>query len=82
MVEQGIITVTYIPTRNMVVDTLTKELPKEQYWRFMRVLGLQTVKSEVMWTMQVSHHRCKQCGAEYTSRNKLYANWRKMKDEK
>jgi len=51
LVEQGTITVSYIPTRNMVADTLTKALPKDQYWRFMRMLGLQTKKSEMIGVM-------------------------------
>jgi len=40
LVEQGTITVSYIPTRNMIADTLTKALPKDQYWCFMGMLGL------------------------------------------
>jgi len=39
MVEQRVIEVTYIPTRDMVADMLTKALQKDAYWRFMRMLG-------------------------------------------
>jgi len=40
MVEQGFIEVSYILTREVVTDILTKALPKDQYWRFMCMLGL------------------------------------------
>ena len=82
LVEQETITVSYIPTRNMVADTLTKALPKDQYWRFMRMLGLQTSKSEMIGVMVQSGHTCRQCGQEYKSRNKLYTHLREMKHEK
>ena len=43
MVEQGIIKVLYIPTCNMVADALTKALPRDRYWRCMKMFGLQVV---------------------------------------
>ena len=42
MVEQKIITVSYIPTCDMVAETLTKPLARDSYWRMMRLLGLQS----------------------------------------
>jgi len=84
LVEQGTITVSCIPIRNMVADTLTKALPKDQHWYFMRMLGLQTtkMKSEIIGVMVQSGHTCRQCGEEYKSHNKLYTHLREIKHEK
>ena len=43
MVEQGIIRVLYIPTCNMVADALTKALPRDRYWRCMKLFGIHVV---------------------------------------
>jgi len=66
----------------MVADTLTKALPKDQYWRVIRILCLQTMKSEMIGVMLQSGHTCRQCGEEYKSRNKLHIHLREMKHEK
>jgi len=64
MVEQGTITVTYIPTKDMVADMLTKPLPKGQYWKFMRMLGLRTEKTaplEMLRITKIAEYKCWQC---------------------
>jgi len=71
MVEQGTIQVSYIPTRDMVADTLTKPLPKDRYWRFMRLLGLVSHKNKTLEVMELMIHQCKQCGLVFSSGNKL-----------
>jgi len=72
MVEQRVIEVTYIPTRDMVADMLTKALQKDAYWRFVRMLGLKTmVKEQIMVKLEIKH-RCRGCEQKFKSRNKLH----------
>ena len=58
MVEQGTIHVTYILTNDIVADTLTKALLKDQYWKFMRMLGLHCQKEETIAMMEGTLHTC------------------------
>ena len=43
MMEQKVIEVAYIPTKDMIANTLTKPLPREQYKRFMTIMGLRKI---------------------------------------
>lgn len=81
MVEQGFVEVTYIPTRDMVANMLTKALPKDAYWRFMRILGLRTMAKEQITIMQVMEHRCRGCGQDFRSRNKLHRHLKEKRHE-
>ena len=89
MVEQKIITVAYIPTCDMVADTLTKPLPRDSYWRTMRLLGLQSEYCETAGVMSLSNtvpsqnnpFICIVCGVCFKSRNKLFGHLRRFNHE-
>ena len=77
MVEQKVITMTYIPTSNMVADGLTKALPKPAYWKFMNLLGLSTEWNDVSEVGQtVLQLQCAICGLTFPSGNKLFGHLR------
>ena len=61
MVEQGVITVKYVPTANMIADTLTKALPRERYTCLMKLMGVDP-----------NQCTCISCGIVFTSNNDLH----------
>jgi len=84
MVEQGAVTVIYMPTKDMIADMLTKALPQGQYRKFMRVLGLRTEKPpslEVLGIVQIVEYKCRQCEEEFKTRNALFKHLKKQKHE-
>lgn len=81
MVKQGVVKVSYIPTGDMVADMLTKALPKDSYWRFMRMLGLKTMAKEQITVIQEIEHRCRGCGQQFKSGNKLHKHLREKRHE-
>ena len=68
MVEQKAIEVVYIPTTDMIADTLTKALPRESYERFMALIGLQRLQSP--------NNECKNCTEAFRSPNDLTRHFR------
>ena len=61
MVEQGVITVQYVPTANMIADTLTKALPRERYTSLMKLMGVDP-----------NQRTCTSCSIAFTSNNDLH----------
>ena len=71
IIEQKKRTVSYIPTRDMIADILTKALPRESYGHFMQLIGLQLDVS--------ADTTCLRCGETFRSRNDLYRHIRNTK---
>ena len=69
MVDQKAIEVVYIPTHDMIADTLTKALPQESYERFMDLIGLQR--------LQPPNYECNNCTEAFRSPNDLARHFRK-----
>ena len=82
MVEQKTIEVVYIPTRDMVADTLTKPLPRDQDERFMTMMGLRKLYAcqleENLQQAIVAAEAlgCQRCHQTFSSKNKLYKHLR------
>lgn len=67
MVEQGFITVQYVPTADMIADTLTKALPRDRYTYIMQLMGVdpQLPANSRVWS-------CLTCGSSFPSNNELH----------
>ena len=70
MVEQQAIAVTYVPTSQMITDTLTKPLPKDQFEKLRAMMGLQDCDVG-------NALACFQCGETHGSRNELHRHLKK-----
>jgi len=79
MVEQGQIVVEYIPTTEMITDTLTKPLPRDTYERFMWMMGLRYDSGEVLAIMK--EYSCRTCARAFQSNNELHKHLRREKFE-
>ena len=71
MVEQQAIAVTYVPTSQMIADTLTKPLPRDQFEKLRGMMGLQDCV-DVATTLTCCH-----CGEQHKSRNELHRHLKK-----
>lgn len=71
MVEKKAIVVEYVPTKEIVTDILTKELPKEPYERFMDTIGLHRITDTLNTAFACTH-----CSASFHSNNKLHKHIR------
>ena len=70
MVEQQAIAVTYVPTNQMIADTLTKPLLRDQFEKLRSMMGLQG------WDVATTLTCC-QCGETHNSRNELHRHLKK-----
>ena len=66
------IEVNYIPTKDMVANTLTKPLPREQYKRYMVMIGLRRMDTNIA----VGKNLCKRCGLSFRSHKDLHKHLR------
>ena len=67
MVEQGVITVKYVPTREMIADALTKALPRDKYTSIMQLMGIEfpPITTPKVW-------KCTTCDVAFPSNNELH----------
>jgi len=68
MVESGQCQISYVPTKDMIADALTKALPREQHEYLTKLLGLVFGDEE--------KKTCHQCLVIFSSRNTLYKHLR------
>jgi len=91
MVEQKVIEVAYIPTKDMIADTLTKPLPREQYERFMTMMGLRKIHASKDFqhpimplqhaSVAVERFQCLRCLQIFPSNNKVHKHLRSERHE-
>ena len=48
-VENGVVELKYCETKEMVADVLTKALPRETHWKFVEMMGMETVEEFCEW---------------------------------
>ena len=72
LVESGQVFVSYVPTKDIVADTLTKALPREVFTRHTSSMGL------VFGANADTYHSCNKCSTVFPSRNALHGHLREV----
>ena len=71
MVQSGQCLLEYIPTRDMVTDTMTKALPKELYKKHAHAMG-------VIYAASSTRMTCNKCHLNFPTRNKLHEHIKQL----
>jgi len=71
MVQSGQCLLEYVPTREMVADTMTKALPRELYEKHARAMGIIYAPSSTYMT-------CNKCHLNFPTRNKLHEHIKQL----
>lgn len=74
MVNRGVVSVQYVPTKHMLADGFTKPLPKEIHWAHCLAFGLH-LKGVVGRTTSVGNRKrkfsCQDCGNLFETEESL-----------